>query len=92
MKMPQIAHKELSARQREMEEIFLRPNVIWSDADCLWNYLLVLFGWFCLCFNNESEFWTSLFLGDARKFIRCLLFFLVSKAMLSHFFQDHYGM
>lgn len=54
--------------------------------------LLVLFGWFCLCFNNESEFWTSLFLGDARKFIRCLLFFLVSKAMLGHFFQDHYGM
>lgn len=47
---------------------------------------------FCLFFNNKSEFWTSLFLGDARKFLCCLLFSLVSKAMLSHFVQDNYGM
>lgn len=80
--MPKITHKKLSARQREMEEVFF--EIEYQLFICQSIYGVV----FCL-FNNEGEFRTFGFGRDKKEFLCCLCFTLLLRICLglNCFFQ-----
>lgn len=68
MKMPKIAHKKLSARQKETEEVSFETEYQLLSCQSIYGAVFSLF-------NNESELRTSLVLGETKNLSLCCLCF-----------------